>query len=100
MIAGIPSTLASLNQQAGQYALDYRKANRNILDYNNYITSQGGAAFLTGADIQMTPAVANIIVSTYGNLAALATAYMGNGIISIQFNYEENSVPLLGGTWS
>jgi hypothetical protein len=66
---------------------------------NAYITAMGGATFLEAASpngIGLNSADAGVVVSTLGNLAALAAIYNG-GTPGAALNYSANSEPLWGG---
>ena len=95
MTAGNQPTLASLNSQAGAIALSWRNDAQTTLWFNEYLSAIGGAAFLES--LAMTTADANTVISGIGNLAVVANAYQGNGLIAATFNYMANSEPLWGG---
>lgn len=70
-----------------------------ITNLNAYITAMGGATFLTAAapnGIGLSVGDANTVVSTLGNLAALAAVYNG-GQPGAALNYAANSEPLWSG---
>jgi hypothetical protein len=100
MTAGLQPNINNINASAGAIALGVQKYMQAVIDFNDYITALGGVDFLSGdagpTGIGMTPTDAATMVSTYGNLVAVAKAYQGNGIIVVAFDYEENSQLLLG----
>lgn len=70
-----------------------------LVNLNNYITAAGGANFLTAAapnGMGMSAADAATVVSTLGNLAALAGHYNG-GAQAPALNYRGNSQALWSG---
>jgi hypothetical protein len=94
---GIQPNLAQLNQQAGQIVLNVRNDMQAVMNFNAYITALGGVSGLEGAPYSMASADASVMVSTFANLAVVATAYQGNGLVAATFNYMENSNLFWGG---
>lgn len=97
MSAGIQASTASVNQQAGQIAVNLRNTFQQVISLNAWITAIGGAAGLV--TLGFTQADAQVIVSTYANLAALAAIYQGQpqSTEALPFNFETNSNLLWGG---
>lgn len=82
-------------QNLSLIAVGLRNAFQAIIIQNDYLTAQGGATFLTTV-IGLSTADAAVVVSTLGNLAALAAIYAG-GTPGAALNYQANSEPLWGG---
>ena len=97
MSVGIQTSAAQLNAQAGQLALNVRNNMQAVLWFNQYLSAIGGVAGLEAAPFTMSAADAGVMVSTFGNLAVVANAYVGNGLIAATFNYAANSQPFWGG---
>lgn len=95
MTAGIQPTIESVNQQAGQMAVNLRDDFSRVVNFNAWITAVGGVNGLVS--IGFPESDAQVIVSTYGNLAALAAIYQGQSALAQAFNYEINSNVLWGG---
>lgn len=95
MAVGIQPSIAQLNAQAGQLALAIRNDQQSVLNFNAYLEAIGGAPQLEV--MGMTNTDANTMISTFGNLAVVATAYQGQGLIAATFNYMANSTPFWGG---
>lgn len=86
-------------QQLTQAVISIRNDFQAIVNLNGYVTSMGGATFLTAAapnGIGLGSSDASAIVATLGNLAALAAAYNG-GSPAPQLNYSANSEPFWAG---
>jgi hypothetical protein len=95
MTAGVQPTLNSINQAAGQIAVNIRNDFQDAVNLNSYINAQGGATFLES--LGMSSGDATGVVATYGNLVALNNIYQGTGTQATTFNYEANSELLWGG---
>ena len=95
MTAGIQPNLGSINQTAGQLAINLRNDFQAVLNFDNWLNANGGATFLEG--LGMTSEDAGTIVSTYGNLAVLAGLWLGQGTQQSEFNYYANTETLWGG---
>lgn len=95
MAAGIQPSLAQINQQIGGLALSLRNDFQSVLNFNNWLTSSGGATYLEA--LGMTTQDAAVVVSTYGNLAVLAGIWLGMGTQQAEFNYYANTEALWGG---
>jgi hypothetical protein len=95
MAAGIQPSLAIINQQIGGITLGLRGDFQAVLNFNNWLTSVGGATYLEG--LGMSTADAQTVVSTYGNLAVLAGIWLGQGTQQNAFNYYANTEALWGG---
>jgi hypothetical protein len=98
MAVNAPNPGLFLNQIT-QAVVSLRNDFNTLVWLNSYITSMGGATFLEAASpngIAMDSADAEIVVSTLGNLAALAAVYNG-GQAGSTLNYQSNSEPLWGG---
>ncbi len=93
-MTGLATSEQLINQQAGQYAVALRDAFKNIVSFNDWVNASGGQAFLIG--LGFSSGEAATIVSTYGNLAALAAIYVG-GTPGGALNYQQNSNILWGG---
>lgn len=86
-------------QQISQAVVSLRNDFTTLQRLNNYIDSMGGETFLEAAapnGMGLVPADAAVVVSTLGNLTALAAAYAG-GAPAQQLDYQSNSEPLWGG---
>jgi hypothetical protein len=96
MAAGNQPTVATVNAFAGNNALELRDAFQKIKNFSQWLTAQpGGAqAFLVALGFQGPDA--QVIVSTYANLAALDAIYEG-GAPGAALNYQQNSNLLWGG---
>src|ERR1700691_1211772 len=97
MAIGIQPTLSQLNQQAGQIALSVRNDMQAVLWFNEYISAIGGATGLQATPFGMASGDAAAMVAGFGNLAVVATAYQGNGVLAATFNYMANSELMWGG---
>lgn len=97
MTAGIQPTIQSINQQAGQFAVNLRDDLARITNFNAWLAAIGGVPGLVS--IGFTQADAQVVVSTYGNLAALAALYQGQAqnTVALPFNFQANSNLLWGG---
>lgn len=95
MAAGIQPSLAIINQQIGGLTLGLRDNFQSVLNFNNWLTANGGTTFLEA--LGMTTEDAQTVVSTYGNLSVLAGIWLGQGTQQAQFNYYANSEALWGG---
>lgn len=95
MAVGIQPGLAQINQQVGTLAIGLRENFQSILNFNNWLTSSGGATYLEA--LGMTTQDAAVVVSTYGNLAVLAGIWLGMGTQQAEFNYYANTEALWGG---
>lgn len=95
MAAGIQPNLTSVNQQVGALTIGLRDNFQGILNFNNWLTSSGGATYLEA--LGMTTQDAATVVSTYGNLAVLAGIWLGMGTQQAEFNYYANTEALWGG---
>lgn len=97
MTAGIQPTIQSINQQAGQFAVNLRNDFQQIVNFNKWITAIGGVSGLVAVGFAQTDA--QVIVSTYANLAALAAIYQGQtqNVEILPFNFADNSNLLWGG---
>jgi hypothetical protein len=90
----------TFQQSISNVAVSLRDTFANIVNLDNYITSVGGETFLTTAvpnGIGLSTEDAATVISTLGNLAALAAIYSG-GAPGAALNYEANSEPLWGGS--
>ena len=96
MTAGIQPNLGNINQQLGQLAINLRNDFQSVVNFNNWLTANGGASFLQ--ELGMTEVDANTVVSTYGNLAVLAGIWLGVGTQQAEFNYYANTEALWGGS--
>jgi len=98
MAVNVPNPGLFLSQISGA-VVSLRNDFTTLQRLNNYITAMGGAEFLEAATpngMGMAPADAAVVVSTLGNLTALASAYAG-GAQAQQLDYQANSEPLWGG---
>lgn len=96
MAAGNQPTFNYINATAGSLTVSLRNDMQNIINFNAYLTSVGGASFLEST-LNMTADDSSALVATFGNLAQLAGIYQGQGTQAAVFNYEANSNVLWGG---
>ena len=89
-----PPNSASYQQRLTSLVVALRDAFQNVQNANDYITAAGGVTFLENS-MGMTPEDSAVVVSTFANLGALATAY--NGGSAPVLNYKENSNLLWAG---
>lgn len=97
MSIGIQPTLGQLNSQAGALALAVRNDMQAVINFNAYLNALGGATGLATAFSGMSTQDAQAMVATFGNLAVVAEAYQGSGLVAATFNYMANSQLLWGG---
>lgn len=95
MAVNVPSPAIFL-QQISNAVVNLRDNFQTIQNLNAYLSAQGGAAFLEAAPFSLSTTDANTVVSTLGNLAALAAIYNG-GAPGNALNYNANSELLWGG---
>lgn len=95
MAAGIQPNLAQINQQIGGLTLGLRDTFQAVLNFNNWLSANGGATFLEALGMDTQDAAT--VVSTYGNLAVLAGIWLGMGTQQAEFNYYANTEALWGG---
>lgn len=95
MAAGIQPSLAVINQQIGGLTLALRNDFQSVLNFNNWLSANGGASLLV--ELGMSTQDAATVVSTYGNLAVLAGIWLGMGTQQAEFNYYANTEALWGG---
>src|ERR1700734_3437012 len=91
-----PTTTNQINNQVTAMCLALRNNFQTIVSFNTWLSAAGGAAFLEAMPQPFDSADAAVIVSTMGNLAALAAIYAG-GAPGAAFNYEGNCEILFGG---
>jgi hypothetical protein len=89
-----PGSTGQINAQVTAMCLALRNDFQNVLNFSGWLAAIGGAAFLES--IGFTAADAAVVVSTVGNLAALAAVYQG-GAPGAALNYSANGEILWGG---
>ena len=82
-------------QQIGVALTSLRNDFQTLVNLNDYITSMGGASFLTG-QMGLTAPDAAALVAALGNHANLATQYKG-GAQAPALDYRANGEPFWGG---
>lgn len=93
---GNQASLASLNQTAGQLAVQARELAQQIINFNAYLLAQGGAQFVTGLGATDNDPAA--LVAAIGNLADWAGIYMNKPPQqALPFDYKGSTETLWGG---
>jgi hypothetical protein len=91
-----PTSQQQINAQVTAMCVDLRNDFQDIVNFYTWLNAVGGATFLENMPQPFDSADAAVIVSTVGNLAALAAIYAG-GAASQTFNYEANTEILWSG---
>jgi hypothetical protein len=94
---GVQPTLISVNQAAGQLAINLRNDMQNATYQNDYLNAAGGAAFLQNT-LNMDGNDALAFVAAIGNFALLAQIYQGAASLAEPLNFEQDSNLLWGYT--
>jgi hypothetical protein len=95
MTAGNQPTQAQINATVGGFATQLRALFQGVQNFEAWLSAAGGATALEA--LGFTAGDAGVVVSTVGNLSALAGIYAGAAQTGGAFNYEANSNVLWGG---
>lgn len=82
MSAGATIGLLDINQRAYQLSLGLHQMFRQIEDFNQYLSQNGGATFLEGAPYNMSQTDAGNIISAFSDLDQLRQLYEGTATLT------------------